>query len=279
MPNSRQPRPAQPRRWTSSLAVGATITLAAMPALAATANRPAPISLATPDTQVWLAQAEGGEGGEAGATADLSPDIAYLTQLALVEGHLRAAALLYEKGQPDEAIGLSYHPEAEMMDEVRANLAAHGAADITPAMTAMSQAMEAGADLATVTARLGDLHALIAAATAPEDEKVRTRFDAIVALTKAAAHEYEESLGTDAVEDVMAWHEAWAFLQIARDLATALSALPDAKAAAAGAKIVTALDAAAPAFGDLMAATPLVGDPGILLAVAGRVELAASQVR
>ncbi|EKE18050.1 MAG: hypothetical protein ACD_10C00149G0002 [uncultured bacterium] len=42
-------------------------------------------------------------------------------------GHLLAADALYRKGLVDDAIGLSYHPEAEMMEEVRANLAAHGA--------------------------------------------------------------------------------------------------------------------------------------------------------
>ena len=52
---------------------------------------------------------------------------------------------MYRKGLVDEAVGLSYHPEAEMMDEARALLTAHGAPDISPAMTAFSEMMEQGA--------------------------------------------------------------------------------------------------------------------------------------
>lgn len=304
---TRTPRSTQPRRWTSLALTSATLGLAAASPLfgggVTLPHLPTPQTL--PLTLVQEAEGEGGEaaspastaaegeggeaaapaateggeGGEAGATTDLPEDVAYLTQLSLVEGHMRAAALLYAKGQADDAIGLSYHPEAEMMDEVRARLAAHGAADITPAMTAFSEAMEQGADQATVTARLADIQAAIAAGQAVEADELPTRFAALTALVKAAEHEYEESIAEGTVQDVMAWHESWAFLEVARSLATALATHPDAKAAAAAAKVLTALDGAAPAFGDLQAATPLAGDAGILSAVAGRVELAASQVR
>lgn len=292
------PRPAQPRRWTTLALTSATLGLTAASPLfgggITLPHPPAPQTLpltlaqesgeggeAASETQAEAeggaaAVSEGGEGGEAGATAELPADVGYLTELALVEGHLRAAALLYSKGQTDDAIGLSYHPEAEMMDAVRDHLAEHGAADITPAMVAFSEAMEQGADQATVQARLADVQAAIAAAAAVEADELPTRFAALTALTKAAAHEYSESIEGGAVSDVMAWHEAWAFLQVARDLATALTAT---SAAAPATKILAALDTAAPAFGDLAAATPLAGDPAILLGIAARVELAASQVR
>ncbi len=68
--------------------------------------------------------------------AEASPEVAYLAKLAIVEGHLIAARDLYRKGLVDEAVGLSWHPEAEMMDDVRADLAAHRVPDVTPAMAA-----------------------------------------------------------------------------------------------------------------------------------------------
>ncbi|MFM2349779.1 MAG: hypothetical protein RIR04_745, partial [Pseudomonadota bacterium] len=69
---TKSPRPIQPRVWTS-LAL-ASVTLATSPALAT--MTPAPITLSMPQARIWLAQAEGGEAGEAGAIADASPELA-----------------------------------------------------------------------------------------------------------------------------------------------------------------------------------------------------------
>jgi dihydroxyacetone kinase DhaKLM complex PTS-EIIA-like component DhaM len=293
--SDRTPRPLQPRRWSSLALAGATAGLtAASPGFgqfvpqAAQAITGAPVVLvdaqggetgeATKTAQPQ-ATAEGGEGGEAGATVGAPPDEAYLADVAIVEGHMRAAVLLYSKGQKDDAVALSYHPEAEMMDGVRAALVAHGAADFTPQMTALSQAMEAGADQAAVQAAFADLHAAIAAAAAVEAHQTKTRCAALVLLVKAAAAEYAGAIVDGKVEDGMAFHESWAFIQIARDQAADLAGLADAKVAKAAGKVVEGLKGADAAFGDITAKDLVPQDAGILLAVAGRVELAASQVR
>lgn len=229
------------------------------------------------DAQIWLAQAEGGEGGEAGAVAGAEPDLAYLTQLEIVEGHLVAAAQLYAKGQINDAIGLSYHPEAEMMDEMRAKLAAHGAADFTPQMQAFSAAMEAGASPAEVDAALAGFRAAVAAAKAPEADELRLRFDAIVLLLKAAASEYAGSIEDGKVADPLAYQEAWAFLGIAREEAGALTAM--AKTSSAATRALAAMAGADEAFGDMTGTDLTAADPAILLAVAAKVELIASSVR
>lgn len=294
----RTPRPAQPLRWTSLALAGATAGLAAAgPGLAqapgvALPGLQAPLApLVLVDSQGGeggeaatpappsAAGAEGGEGGEAGAVANLPASVGYLSQLGIVEGHMRAAVMLYSKGQVDDAVALSYHPEAEMMDAVRESLTAHGAADITPAMTALSEAMEATAAADVVAARLADVTAAIAAAEAVEADETKTRFAALVVLVKAAAAEYASAVADGQVTDLMAYHESYAFLQVATERAAALAALPDARAAAAGARIGAVLQDATTVFGDMSAAEPVAGDPGALLAVEGRVELAASQVR
>jgi hypothetical protein len=295
-------RPAQPRRWSALALAGAAAGLAAAspaPALTPAGALPAahtplaPLILVdsqggeggeaaapvAPSLSAVAEGGEGGEGGEAGAVANLTGSVAYLDQLAIVEGHMRAAVMLYSKGQVDEAVALSYHPEAEMMDSVRASLTAHGAADITPAMTALSEAMEGRAAADVVTARLADVTAVIARAEALEADETKVRFDALVALVKAAAAEYAGAVADGKVTEPMGFHESYAFLQVAADRAAALAALPDARAAAAGARIGAVLQEATAAFGDMTAAEPEAGDPGALLAVEGRVELAASQVR
>lgn len=302
----RTPRLSQPRRWASLALVGATASLAtSSPGLAVQGLGLAALAPQSASSLVLIdsqggeggeaagaaaqaegqastqapSSAEGGEGGEAGATAGAAPDAAYLAQLSIVAGHLRAAVLLFEKGQKDDAVALSYHPEAEMMDSVRESLQAHGAADITPAMTTLSEAMEQDASLDTVKARLAEAEATIAAAQSVEADEIRTRFEALVVLVKAGASEYAGAIKDGAVEDPMAFLEAFAFLQIARDQAGALATLGDETAAKAAAKIDTALAGADAAFGDVRAAALVAQDPGLLMAIAGRVELAASQVR
>lgn len=229
------------------------------------------------DATLWLAQAEGGEGGEAGAVANATPDVAYLARLAIVEGHLRAALDLYRKGLVDEAIGLSYHPEAEMMDDVRADLAAHGAADITPAMTAFSTTLENAAPMAEAAAALTAVQSAIATAMAAKPAPLRVRFDTLTAILRAAASEYANSTEGGAVSDEMAYHEAYAFIATARTLATELARDPAAKPAAD--RVLAAMTEADSAFGDMSLTTYRVSDPAILLGVAARVELIASSVR
>lgn len=273
--SSLPPRAARPRLWRSLALAGAAASLGLpAPALAYAA----PISA---DAKLWLVAGEGGEGGEggeAGAVEGLPSDAAYLARLAIVEGHLLAAATLYAKGQTDEAVALSYHPEAEMMEEVRAQLAAHGAADITPAMMAFSAALEAGAPQAEVDTALAAVSAAIAAAGGGEAAAGRTRLDAIVALLQAAADEYAGSIEGGQVTDPLAFHEAQAFVVIARIRAAALATEPEPKAATAAGRALDALATADEAFGDIMAADLVARDPAILLGVAARVELLASSV-
>ena len=267
-------RPVQPRLLRGLAIAGTTIGLTAAPVLSGPMSAPMMLPTSAP---IWLAQGEGGEGGEAGAVADATPDVAYLAQLHIVEGHLVAALDLYAKGLKDEAVGLSYHPEAEMMDEVREGLAAHGVPDVTPAMTAFSEAMERGADLSEVEAALSAAQAAFATAAAPEADEPATRAAAIVVLLRAAAHEYEESTEDGTVGDVMAYHEAHGFVQVARNALAALATLPEAKAAAE--KALAATQGADEAFGDMSGAELEVHESEILMGVAARVELALSSVR
>lgn len=271
-----RPRPVAPRLWTG-IAAGSAIAMATVPALAQGFVAPPAIPGKAAVGTVWLAQSEGGEGGEAGAIAGADANVAYLAQLAIVEGHLVAALDLYRKGMVDEAVGLSWHPEAEMMEEVRAALAARGVPDVTPTMAAFSAAMEAKAPLAEVEAALAAVRTAFATAAGAGSQDLRTRADALVLLVRAAAHEYDESIENARVTDPYAYHEAAAFLTVARRQTEALA--EDPAAAAQANKALSALQDAGEAFGDLSGPTLEARDPAILLAAAARVELALSSVR
>jgi hypothetical protein len=267
-----RPRATSPRLWSGLALSGAALGLGlAAPAAANIVKLSAPAQ-----TGIWLAQAEGGEGGEAGAVAEVQGDVAYLGRLAIVEGHLIAAAALYTQGLHDEAIGLSYHPEAEMMDEVRNALAARGASDFSPLMEAFSQSMENGEGTDKVASALATFSNAVAAAGTYVAATPRERFDVIVVLLKAAADEYAGSIEDGEVSDLLAYTEARAFVDVARERAHDLAGEPTASVPVA--KALKAMIAADEAFG-ASGMGPVANDPAILMAVAGRVELIASQVK
>lgn len=274
-----EPRATKPRRWTS-LAV-ASVTLAVAPAMAQV-HRPAPITLAMPgevsSARLWLAQAEGGESGEAGLTDEATPEAAVLAELMVVEGHMLAARDLYEKGQKDLAVELSRHPKEEgTLDTLGKEMEAKQAADMAAASEAFSETMAKGASQTEVDQSLTALTQVFNGIAATHASEIRARFDAVTLLLKAAAGEYEGSLKDGAVEDVMAWHEARSFVTLAREALQDLAATP--KWTAAANKALAATREADAAFGDPMAETLLAGDPQILLGVAARVELVSSSVR
>lgn len=244
----------------------------ARPDLGASLSRPA----GTPGAaKLWLAQAEGGEGGEAGAVANAPADLAFLARLHLVEGHLRGAVALYRQGHVDEAIGVAYHPEAEMMDEVRDDLAARGLADFSAQLDAVGAAMEAGAAPEAVEADLAKLEAAIAAAGTSEADDMRLRADALVLLMRAAASDYATAIADPAAIDLVPFAEAHGFVMTAQARAAEFSAAADPAVAAAGQKMADAVATTQALFAE----PAVAGDPGLLLAAAARIELAASAVK
>lgn len=229
----------------------------------------------TQAARLWLAGAEGGEGGEAGAVAGAPADLAFLARLHIVEGHLRGAVALYRDGFVDEAIGVAYHPEAEMMDEVRQDLAARGLADFSDELAAIAAAMEASAPVETIDANMARLAEAIARAAAPDAEAKGLRTDALVLLLRAAASDYATAIADPEAIDLVPFAEAHGFVMIARDRANELAADPDPAVAGAGQKMLAALTEAETLF----EGTPTAGEPGVLLAAAAQIELAASRVK
>lgn len=276
----RTPRQITPRLLGGLMLLGGATGLAGPSGAFPVKLHPALVTTGSPgqpgaEAQLWLAQAEGGEGGEAGAVADAPADLAYLARLHIVEGHLRGAVALYHQGLTDEAIGVANHPEAEMMDEVRADLAARGLADISAELAAVGTAMESAATGEMVDAAMANLAQAIARAAAPETDSKRLQADALVLLLRAAASDYATAIASPEAIDLVAFAEAHGFVMTARDRATKLSTEADPAVAKAGQKMLAALADAE----SLFEGAPVPGDPAVLLATAARFELAASGVK
>ncbi len=229
------------------------------------------------DAMIWTVQAEGGEGGESGALATNTQDAAYLTDLGIVDAHLRAAVAVYAAGMVPEAIGLAGHPEAEVMGDLRPLLADRNVPDFTDALDALSAAIGAEAPLADVKTAYGVVAAQLAEAAKAEDGEPRARLDAIAALTRGAGAEYDQSVTDGAVSDPVTLQEAFGYIQTARQMASALATSPDPAVATAGAAALDSLNTTDPAFGDLTGTT-LTVDPSLIYGAAAQIDFAAAGI-
>ena len=275
---SQTPRLTQPRRWRSLAVAGASVSLAmAAPAMADMVRSPS-ITLAMPNANLWKVQDQGGEAGEAGVVQGSSPGVTYLAELTLLEGHYVAAVDLYRKGQTALALELARHPEQEgMLAAVVESLAAKGAKDVSPATVVLVKTLAAGASIEDVQVALSAVQLGIEAAMAAEKDDLPVRFHAMVAVLQAAAEEYAGSITDGKVADLMAYHEANAFVGLARRQAGFLMGEPATMNPAA--RALDAMTAADEAFSDMSLVEVEARDPAILLSVAARVELIASSVR
>lgn len=269
-------RSVQPRRWTTLALATTTVALSATMGHAGT-----PTMLATPTPTVWLAQAEGGEGGESGHVMDHSieaDDAGYLAAIGLIEGHLTSGLALYRAGENDLAITHMKHPKDEIYTSLAPMIEAHGVAGFEQPLTALATAVEAGAPLEDVEALFADLMKATAIA-ADIGATDRAKLDAFVILARTAANEYAVGVVDGKVADLHEYQDAWGFLQIVTARATALADDHEeavAKAANATLEAVAETDAA---FGGITATEAMTAGPDALFGAAARIELAALSVK
>ncbi|CAM4303882.1 hypothetical protein [Palleronia rufa] len=213
-----------------------------------------------------------GSGGEGeGGTAGLAPDVAFLTDLAFMEGHLRAGLALYEAGDLSAAKTHMGHPIEEKYEAVAARLDRLGYGELREEITALAAAAEAEEPYEKIAEMFGKVR--------QTHEEVRTNFDAadqlksFAALTRVAADEYAIAVEGGTLANVKEYHDAWGFMRVIEAEAGELAASDDAKASDAAEAIVEQVEAAGAAFGDLQGQGDYEKDPSILYAAAARMEL------
>ena len=214
----------------------------------------------------------GGEGEGEGGGAAIDPDVAFLTDLGFMEGHLRAGLALYEAGDLSAAKTHMGHPIEEKYEAVAKRLDQLGYGDLREQISALAAAAEAEDSYEKIAEMFGKVR--------QTHEEVRTNFDAadqlksFAALTRVAADEYAIAVEGGTLANVKEYHDAWSFMRVIEAEAGELAASDDAKASDAAAAIVEQVEAAGSAFGDLQGQGDYEKDPSILYAAAARMELA-----
>jgi len=256
------------RLWTSLALAAGTTSAAAQTIL------PADV-LSMPTPPVVLAQADG-EAGEGGMVEDQPPEMAYALRLALVDVHLHAAVEVYRAGMAIEAYGLAAHPEAEVMEELRADLATRGITDFSPQLEILMEAISEERPVEEIEANYRTVAGAIA--TAYGETPAKVRLEAAYLFARQAALEYAEITAGGTVDAPDTYIETQSMIAIAQRLLEPLLASAETSEAQAAAQAITELAVAAEAY-SAAGVPPEARDPEILFGVAARVQLAGYRVK
>lgn len=159
-----------------------------------------------------LAAGEGGEGGEAGLTED--EDMAFHVAAGEIEGKLTVAAALYAQGRADAAKAHLVRPSDDIYEGLKPLLAAFNAPDFADELTALADAVEAGAPAEEVEAKLQAAVAGIAASATPESAKELAM--TVTMLVRNAGGDFAAGVADGKVTDAHEYQDAWGYVQAAK---------------------------------------------------------------
>ncbi|MDE0350793.1 MAG: hypothetical protein OXM56_13955 [Gammaproteobacteria bacterium] len=228
-------------------------------------------------------EGEGGEGeggeGEGGATvgADFATnDVAYLTQLGLIRGHLAVGYALYQHDLPELSETHMKHPREEIYAAVVPAFAARGCDGFADGLTALTQAVVDRAEAAEVTA----VYEALTTAIGRCEQTAATGDPAVMAkvieqLLRTAGVEYQIGVVDGAIDNLHEYQDAWGFTEVAAmwSRSAAFGATPAATAVAGQIQdVIVGLDGLWPSLAPDGAVD---GDAAQLFGAAGGVEVAA----
>ena len=217
------------------------------------------------------ASGEGDGEGEGGVSADA--DVALLTGLAFMEGHVRAGLALYEAGDLAAAKTHMGHPIEEKYEAVEDALEDSGHGQLEAQIAALAAATEAEADLSEVQARFDEMRETMEAVRAgySADKQV----ESLVALTRIAGDEYGAAIGDDrSVTDLHEYQDSWGFLRVVEAEAMQMAESDDAALAKVARTLLEQVDATRAVYGDLQGEGSFETDSQVIHAAAARMELA-----
>jgi hypothetical protein len=270
-------RSVQPRLWTGLALAGATFGLAAAPLHA---EGSAGMVTGGPE-QLWLAQSEGGEGGEGGAvvTDEGGTALSMVAQLGLIEGALRAGTELALAGQAEAGAAHVTNLIKDNYDPVEAAMTSAKAPAFETELVAAIKAITANGPQEDVRTAVDAALKGIAAARAVDAAEAREWFDAILFLTRKAGEEYGKGVKDGKLAVASEYEESWGNLQAARTLAVELAQSADAKVKAAADAAVASLDEVNAAYGGIPGEGSLSGDESLFASAAAKIELESYKVK
>jgi hypothetical protein len=158
-------------------------------------------------------------------------DVAYLSRLGLIRGHLLVGMELYEKGMHDHARGHMKHPADELYAALVQAFEHRGSSGFAVELETLASLVQQDADDSAVRQAYAALLERIAASEARVDLRTAgaaaTQGAVAVNLLREAAGEYSIGVVNGSIEEVHEYQDAYGFTRVANDYARrALAAQP-----------------------------------------------------
>ncbi|MSO74733.1 MAG: hypothetical protein EXQ99_06250 [Alphaproteobacteria bacterium] len=225
------------------------------------------------------AWADGGEGGEAGkGHDDEGPDLdaddtAYLTQLALIEGHFLVGVRLYHQGEKSDAKSHMKHPGDELyaaLNPAFKTRKVHGFAD---GLETLASAVASGASGDDVDAAYDGVTKQIAAARIGIAAMHNTTFLVAANLVREAAEDYAIGVKDGKIVNAHEYQDSLGFAGMAEPLVRSIASSEPAREAA------VELAKLAPAWPSLVPPDALRFEVSLMHGVATKLELLAQRAK
>lgn len=224
-----------------------------------------------------LAAAGEGEGEGAGVTeTDLKTnDIAYLSRLGLIRGHLLVGFELYRQGYTDMAITHMKHPRDELYAGLVPAIEYRGGQRFDDALSKLADSVTGEASQEVVAAAYQDLEDGIKAAESVVKTDLQTSLLSIKSLLTTAGEEYAIGVVNGKLVNAHEYQDAYGFTEIAK---RRLQELPESsrnQSPDAVEKVSAYLDGVADLWPAIAPEGDIDGDASRLYGAAARVELTA----
>lgn len=215
------------------------------------------------------AVASGSEGGD---------DVALLTGLAFMEGHIRAGLALYEEGDFAAAKTHMGHPIEEKYEAVKAQLERSGHGVLEEQIAALAAATEDQADLTEVKALFSNVRETMEAVRA--DHSAEQQVASLIGLTRVAGAEYTAAVAEDgSVSDLHEYQDSWGFLRVVETEAIQMAESDDEILASVARVFLDQVALTAQIYGDLQGNGTFDTDPSVIYGGAARMELASLKLK
>lgn len=216
--------------------------------------------------------AEGEGEGEGSSSADLATnDLAYLTQLGLMRGHLHVGFELYQAGQFDHAKTHMKHPESELYADLAPAFEARKTKGFGDTLQALALSVEEDKGKEVVAQAYKVLTDEIAAAeSVVSGSTPAEKLKRVAALLRVAGEEYGIAVVNGKMENAHEYQDAFGFTVVAKALIDSMDSGVEGKQKARD--IISALDAHWPA---LIPPEVLSTEAGEIYGAAAKIELLA----
>ena len=225
---------------------------------------------------------DAGEGGETKDLANLPPELAFATRIALLRGHLLVGDELVKQQQWNAALPHFLHPTEEIYGDIKNQLADYKVPPFEASLKALANVVKARKGGDDYVKALKSVNDVLAAADAGMKAKQASWpgfvVEAAVEALKSAAGEYQQAIVGGRIVKPVEYQDARGFVWQADRMIESVAADLQKNDAAALAQVRAGLAELKKAFPSPMPPRTPVKDFGAVLADVSRIELAAGKL-